>query len=231
MASEAGQRYRTTQGMVAGGLRQGILSGVLEGGRPLRQDEIAREFGVSRIPVREALRRLEGEGLVTFYPHRGATVSELSFEEATEIGEIRISLETLALRRALPNTTEEDLRRAEDVLDQADGEVTGAEYAQLNRRFHEVLYAPSRLHRLLAMLGPLHITFDRYIRVYYEVMKHRNLAQQEHRRILELCRGKDADAAAKELEQHIRNAIEDVLLYLEQEKGLKAKTSPDAAQI
>jgi DNA-binding GntR family transcriptional regulator len=111
LASEAGQRYRTTQAMVAGGLRQGILSGALGGGRPLRQDEIAREFGVSRIPVREALRQLEGEGLVTFYPHRGATVSELSYEEATEIGEIRASSETLALKRALPNMTEEDLRR------------------------------------------------------------------------------------------------------------------------
>jgi DNA-binding GntR family transcriptional regulator len=102
LASEAGQRYRTTQAMVAGGLRQGILSGALGGGRPLRQDEIAREFGVSRIPVREALRQLEGEGLVTFYPHRGATVSELPYEEATEIGEIRASSETLALKRALP---------------------------------------------------------------------------------------------------------------------------------
>jgi DNA-binding GntR family transcriptional regulator len=114
-------------------------------------------------------------------------------------------------------------------LDQADSDLTGAEYAQLNRRFHEVLYAPSKLHRLLAMLGPLHTTFDRYIRVYYEVMKHRSLAQQEHRRILELCRGRDADAAAKELEQHIRNAVEDVLLYLEQEKGLGAEAQPGGA--
>lgn len=215
--------------MVAGGLRQGIVNGALEGGRPLRQDEIAREFGVSRIPVREALRQLEGEGLVTFYPHRGATVSELYYEEAMEIGEIRASLETLALRRALPNMTEEDLQRAEEVLDLADSEVTGAEYAQLNRRFHEVLYAPSRRHRLLAMLGPLHTTFDRYIRVYFEVMKHRSVAQQEHRRILELCRRKDADAAVEALERHIRNAVEDVLLYLEQEKETEAEAPPGGA--
>lgn len=102
--------------MVVGGLRDAILSGVLAGGQPLRQDEIAEHFGVSRMPVREALRQLEGEGMVSFYPHRGAVVSELSYREVLDIIEIRISLETMALHKAFPLLGDDEFRRAEEVL-------------------------------------------------------------------------------------------------------------------
>src|SRR5437868_10445798 len=91
--TEAVRRRRTTPGMVADVLRDAIRSGDLKGGQPLRQDELAAQFGLSRIPVREALRRLEGEGLVTVNPHRGAVVSILSNEELHEICEIRVALE------------------------------------------------------------------------------------------------------------------------------------------
>ena len=116
LALKASNRHRTAQDMVAEGLRQGILNGVLESGQPLRQEQIAGDFGVSKSPVREALRQLAGEGLVTFSPHRGAVVSKISYEEAREITEIRISLESLALRLAVPNITEEDLEQVEEVF-------------------------------------------------------------------------------------------------------------------
>jgi DNA-binding transcriptional regulator YhcF (GntR family) len=90
------------QAMIAGELREGILSGVLKGGQPLRQTEIAERFRVSRILVREALRQLEGEGLISFYPHPGMVVSELSYEEAREISEIRVALETMTIRKVIP---------------------------------------------------------------------------------------------------------------------------------
>ncbi len=84
-------RHRTAQDMVAEGLRRGILSGALASGQPLRQEQIARDFEVSAVPVREALRQLAGEGLVTLSPNRGARVSKVSYEEAKEITEIRIA--------------------------------------------------------------------------------------------------------------------------------------------
>lgn len=218
LAREASRQYRTTHEMVTGALRKGILSGTLEGGRPLRQRDIAREFGVSRIPVREALRQLEGEGLVTFSPYRGATVSALSFEEVAEICKIKRALETLALREAVPRFTEEDLRQAEEILDQADVEERGAEYAELSRRFHSTLYAPAGLPRLMTVLQPLDVTFDRYVRIYLEIMHTKGPAQEEHRRILKFCAKGDADAAVRTLEDHITNTVERIQAYLEKER-------------
>jgi DNA-binding GntR family transcriptional regulator len=153
--------------------------------------EIAKEFGVSSIPVREALRRLEGEGLVTFNAYRGATVSELSYEEVSEICEIKLALEPLALRLAMPNYTEYDLPLAEEILDQADSAETGADYAELSRRFHSVLYAPAGRPRLLAILQPLDSTFDRYVRMYLEVMHTKAQAQEQHRKILEFLQAEN----------------------------------------
>ncbi|MDR7541769.1 MAG: GntR family transcriptional regulator, partial [Armatimonadota bacterium] len=93
--------------MVADVLREAILRGILLAGQQLRQDEIARELGVSHIPVREALRQLEAEGLVRLRPYRGFEVSELSPEEVEELYEIRIPLECQALRLAFPHLTDE----------------------------------------------------------------------------------------------------------------------------
>ncbi len=135
-------RHRTAQDMVAEALRRGILSGELRSGQPLRQEQIARDFEVSAVPVREALRQLAGEGLVPLSPNRGARVSEVSFEEAEGITEIRVALESLALRLSVPNMTEDDLRQAEEILDLWDAEDDPTTFAALNWRFHMALCEP-----------------------------------------------------------------------------------------
>jgi len=104
-------------------LREKILRGEYPEGAPLRQDTLAAELGVSRIPVREALRQLEAEGLVTFVPHFGAVVSSLSLSEIKELFELRALLETDLLRRAIPRIREEDLDRADEILDQYDAAI------------------------------------------------------------------------------------------------------------
>src|SRR5262245_28054724 len=109
---------QTIASMTITALRERILRGDYPEGEPLRQDAIADELGVSRIPVREALRQLEAEGLVTFSPHRGAVVSSLSLEEIDELFELRADIECDLLRRAIPRMTEEQLERATDVLDE-----------------------------------------------------------------------------------------------------------------
>src|SRR5690348_2420010 len=108
---------QTIASMTITALRERILRGDYPDGEPLRQDAIADELGVSRIPVREALRQLEAEGLVTFSPHRGAVVSTLSLEEIEELFELRADVECDLLRRAIPNIGAEHLARAGDVLD------------------------------------------------------------------------------------------------------------------
>ncbi|MGH7460513.1 MAG: GntR family transcriptional regulator, partial [Longimicrobiales bacterium] len=106
--------------LTAEALREKILHGDYAEGAPLRQDALAAELGVSRIPVREALRQLEVEGLVTFSPHVGAIVSTLSLDEISELFELRAVLETELLKRALPKLTPEILDRADAVLDAYD---------------------------------------------------------------------------------------------------------------
>src|SRR5437868_3185775 len=98
-------------------LRERILRGHYPEGEPLRQDALASELGVSRIPVREALRQLEAEGLVTFAPHRGAVVSSLSIDEITELFELRAEVEGELLRRAIPKMTAADHAQVSDILD------------------------------------------------------------------------------------------------------------------
>ncbi|QBD82525.1 GntR family transcriptional regulator [Ktedonosporobacter rubrisoli] len=217
LVATARQHYRTTPAMVADVLREAILSGALKGGQSLRQDEIAAKFGLSRIPVREALRQLEGEGLVTFYPHRGAVVSELSLEELQEICEIRVALETLAIRLAIPRLNEEVLQRAEEILDSldAEGDVL-RHWSEVNWRFHSTLYTVAQRPRLLSMIKLLHTQIDRYLRIHVSLLNYRTKGEQEHRQILEACRQRDAERATSLLEQHIKTVEEMLATYLQQ---------------
>jgi len=149
LAAQAMRTHRTTPSLVAEVLREAILRGVLKGGQPLPQDELAARFGLSRIPIREALRQLEGEGLVTVYPHRGAVVSELSGEELQEMCEIRIALETAAVRLAIPHLDGETLSRAEAILTATDRETdVVAHWSKNNWTFHSTLYMPAHRPRL-----------------------------------------------------------------------------------
>lgn len=205
IVAEATDRYRTTQDMVAGGLRGAILGGALVGGEPLRQEELAERFGVSRIPVREALRQLEGEGLVAFYPHRGAVVTSLSPLEVEEITEIRVALEPLALRRAIPLMRDEDLERAREILDRIDlEEDLRATWGELNWRFHETLFAPAGRPRLSALIRSQHTACERYIRFHLSLADY-DKPQREHRELLELCRRGEASSAEALITRHIQD--------------------------
>lgn len=221
--------HRNAHTMVADGLRELIFRGLLTGGQPLKQEVIAAQFGVSRVPVREALRQLEGEGLITFYPHRGASVSELSYDEARELNEIRVALETTAIRMATPNLAEDDLRLAEEAIEAADQEEAdiAGQWAGLNWKFHMALYAPARRPRLLAMIETLHTNFSRYLCVHFSVTDYKHKAQQEHRELLAICRRKDVDAAEESLKQHISTVTEMLLPYLAGERHLKLPSSTD----
>lgn len=215
LVNNARQRYRTNSVMVTDVLREAILSGALKGGQTLRQDELAAKFDLSRIPIREALRQLEGEGLVTFYPHRGAVVSSLSHEEIQELCEIRIALETLALRLAMPHLNEEVLKQAEDILDSFDPVGgTAGQLSEVNWKFHSTLFAPANRSRLLSMIQLLHTQIDRYLRMHLTLMQYMERGEHEHRLILEACRQQDTEQAVAVLERHIRAVAELLATYL-----------------
>lgn len=216
--TELVRQRRTTPALVADVLRDAIMRGVLKGGQPLRQDELAARFGLSRIPVREALRQLEGEGLVTVKPHRGAVVSTLSSDELQEVCEIRIALETMAVRLAMPHLDQQTLAHAEQVLVATDREADVLEHwSKNNWRFHSTLYLPARRPRLLAMIKNLHDTIDRYLRLHVSMLNYKVKGQEEHWQLLEACRRRDTALAVSLLEQHIRTVAVLLAAYLSEE--------------
>lgn len=146
---------RTITDQVTEDLRTRILTGDFPAGHQLRQDAIAGEYNVSRIPVREALQRLDAEGLVSFQPHKGAVVSQLSLDEIEELFEVRKLLECDLLRHAVPRLTPADLKSVEDILmvyDEAFRAGDVSKWGELNREFHDRLYRASNRPKTLEIV-------------------------------------------------------------------------------
>ncbi len=200
--------------IIASALRADIWQGKLKSGQPLRQDEIAAQYGISKIPVREALFQLKAEGLVTFFPNRGAVVSELSPAEADEIYAMRSALEVVALRRAIPHLTISDLTRADEILAALDQEKNIARWSILNWEFHATLYYPANMPRLMEWVKTLHFNVSRYLIIYLAGMEYQARSQVEHRQVLEACRQGDVDVAADILQRHIQSACKHLMTFL-----------------
>jgi DNA-binding GntR family transcriptional regulator len=212
---------QTLTGMTAEAIRERILRGLYPEGEPLRQDAIADELGVSRIPVREALRQLEAEGLVTFNPHRGAVVSTLSLREIEELFELRALIELDLFRRAIPRLGAEDLRRAKEILDAYEtalqkGDV--AAWGEMNWQFHSTLFAPADRPFALGVAQKLHQQCDRYLRMQLALTHGQRRANEEHRAILAAVRKRDTRRASELLREHILGAGRALYQFLEKER-------------
>lgn len=195
-------------------LRANIVSGALPAGAPLKQEELSGRFGVSMGSLREALRTLHADGLVTMLPNRGAQVSELSAAEAGEIFDIRTMLELGALDLSLLNLTEKDLGAAEKILNRMDAAKDAAKWADLNLRFHETLYRAAERPRLLGLIANLHDNVGRYMRLYLDTLHFQSASQEEHRALLTAIREKRPDAAREILRGHMGHARDQLVHYL-----------------
>ena len=185
-----GLAHKTIASAALDELRRRILDGHYEAGMPLRQDALAEEFGVSRIPVREALFQLEAEGLVRILPHRGAVVSELSAEEVQDIFELRASLEPRLLRLSAPLLQPDDLADLHAQLQEYGVELAAGHvgrWGELNTAFHLRLYARSGRPRSLALASNLLRDSDRHTRLQLTYTDGRARAQEEHAELLRLC--------------------------------------------
>jgi DNA-binding GntR family transcriptional regulator len=201
VASLRGERTSTPE-VIADVIRTLILRVHLDGGQPLRQDTIAKWFGVSHIPVREALRQLTAEGLVQLHDKRGATVAPLLPDEAEEILEIRLTLEIKAVSLAMPRWTETTFDELEAFLEEAETSASIDRWSELNRSFHETLYRPCARPRLLNMIAGLNANVERYIRLLVSRSDYRLQAQREHRAILASARVRNPAALAALVEHH-----------------------------
>lgn len=200
------ERSKNTAELVADALRSAILRGKLKTGQALRQDEIAAEFKVSKIPVREALVQLQAEGLVKFTPNRGAVVSSLTFAQVEEIYTMRLALEPIALRRAIPNMRTVDFVQMDHILNRIDCESDLSNWAELNWEFHEALYTPAHMPLLLQTTRELHHNVVRFM-IYYISEAQRNKSQSQHREILAQCQAGDIECACALLCQHLTDPV------------------------
>lgn len=197
-------------------LRKQILIGEIHAGEPLRQELLAQQFGVSISALREALKILEGEKLVRFLPNHGAEVIRLTAEEALEIYEIRMMLETGILALSIPKLKEEDFLRAEKILEEEASCHDPARYNEINSLFHEYLYEPAGNLRLLDMIHLLHNNVARYLVFYLDKMDFKDFSHSEHTALLAACRERDVRKAKQVLKKHMNKACKLLVEYLKQ---------------
>jgi DNA-binding GntR family transcriptional regulator len=204
-------RPPTTQEAVLAELRRLIASGEMRPGQQIVQDALAADLGVSRVPVREALKVLEAEGLVTYQPHHGYLVAELSLSDLLEVYRIRELLEAEAVRAALPLMTGADVERLEEAerdIRQAAASTAVFAMAQANRRFHFALIAACGMPRLVRIIEVLWDTTDVYRSVYFTEQVNRDRVNGEHRELVEAVRAGRADLTLEVLDAHRRHAID-----------------------
>jgi DNA-binding GntR family transcriptional regulator len=209
----AGPRYRTATEYVEAALKAAILSGKLVGGTPLRQEELAEVFGVSRMPVREALRQLETQALLDFVPHKGAVVTEISAQDAADSFAIRRALEPAALRLSIPELDEDDFARARGLIADMDSEGDLGRMGELNRRFHMSLYARAGRPKLLALVEQQLAAGDRYVRFVLAAKGREHMSQETHRGMLAAAAARDVESALAILDEHLSAAADKIAKF------------------
>jgi DNA-binding GntR family transcriptional regulator len=216
MAMRAPRPAETRFEGIVDAVREAILTGRYRPGERLVQDELAEGLGISRIPLREALRRLEGEGLVIISPNRGAIVRPLAPKDVVDLYDVRLALESLALRRAAERYS--DLRDATARLRaEADTAIAGGSLTtlfHLDRDFHAGVAAASHNPHLMATLGGLWSQIMRVMHAYLKMTTYPPAVWDDHAAIVEALAHGDGDGAVARLERHLIFSRDAILEHL-----------------
>lgn len=210
-------KHRTLAAAIVDRLRESILDGSYAAGSQLRQDSLAETYGVSRIPVREALFQLEAEGLVRMVPHKGAVVAELSFAEVNDVFDLRAMLEPRLLMQSAPLFDADDFRALDDLHVRFVAAIVNKDVTQwglLNADFHLRLYAKATLPRTHAIVASLLQISDRYTRMQLSTTEYMGRAEREHGEMIALCRAGKIERAGALLASHIETVRADLLRVL-----------------
>ena len=197
---------QVTADLIAADLRRDIQRGVFPPGAPLRQEDIAQRFSVSRIPVREALRALERDGLVEVLPNRGAYVIELTSPQIDEITHLRVLLEVDLIERAVTRASEQNLRSIHVAAAAASAASRTPEWSTADDHFHRALYEPASRPRQLEMAMSLRRSLERYWAIYGELPTKRREWLRDHAQLVRACVKRDAILARRTLRGHITRA-------------------------
>lgn len=205
-------QVRTLADRVYEAVRDRIMSGEMAAGEPIRQDSIAGELGISKIPLREALARLEEYGLVSSSANRGFVVSALSAGEAEEVFALRLKLEPDAMVRASRHASDADHEAARSALGVLDAKVRTSSLDQgiYNRIFHMALIQPAAGRITVTLIERLNVIADRYVRLHLRPEGRNSRANAEHREILDCWINRDLRRLEQLAKLHIRDTLNDL---------------------
>ncbi|WP_204114987.1 GntR family transcriptional regulator [Shimia biformata] len=200
--------------IIANDLRERILSGEMAEGEAIRQEALAEEYDVSRMPVREALKRLNAEGLIQWANNRGGSVTKHSLDEIGEIFDLRILIEVDLFRRAIPLMTPAHFAECDAILEQMEESYDRDDVARwgiLNHEYHSALYSSVGRSLTKELLDRINVQSERYVRMHLSVMKQREPAKQEHRQLLDCARAGQTEEACALLSAHIERTKDQLL--------------------
>lgn len=206
---------KTTTDYLASALRTAIYDGQFADGEELNQVELANYFNVSRVPIREALRQLQAEGLVRIVAHRRTVVAGLTLAEILELIEMRAVLESYLVRKSAPHIDNATMSRLRHLCDEMDRIADyGANWVLKNWEFHRTLYGADKSQTMIDVVERIHLKVERYARQAGTGRRLREAAA-EHRQILHHIEEKDYPAASAQMERHVLNTGEEIRRYLE----------------
>ena len=189
-------------------LRQAILRGELKPGERLLEIQLANKLGVSRTPIREAIRKLELEGLVLMIPRRGAEVAEITEKSLRDVLEVRGALEELAVDLACDRITNEDIQNLKEAAKEFEAALQGGdvtEYAEADVKFHDIIYHATDNQRLIQLLYNLREQMYRYRVEYLKRKEMHSILLEEHEHIIECIEKRDKQAAKLAISTHVEN--------------------------
>lgn len=198
---------RLLSARIADEIRSAVLSGEMRPGARIRQDYLARKFGASRIPVREALRQLQNEGLVVLVPNSGAWIADVNSEESIEVYKIREVVEPLAIFESVPNLTNSDVARLDDTVRELESVTTVEAYIQLDREFHLRTYSKAKMPLLQSMIERFWNTTQHFRRTLVKESLAKDgfpFSDPHHLLLMEAIRERDAEGARSLIHLHIR---------------------------
>ena len=213
--------YLPLRDVVFNTLRQAILRGELKPGERLMEIALANRLGVSRTPVREAIRMLELEGLVIMIPRRGAQVAQITEQDLNDVLEVRLGLEELAVRFACERITDEEIKALGLAVKEFEKKMSNNELsaqAEADVKFHEIIYGATHNRRLIQIINNIREQMYRYRIEYLKDVESRKTLVKEHYEICDALKRRDAESAVEKMCIHIRNQQEAILRSLEHEQ-------------
>ena len=206
--------YLPLRDVVFNTLREAILKGELKPGERLMELQLAAKLGVSRTPIREAIRKLELEGLVLMIPRKGAEVAEITIKDLEDVLEVRAALEELAVCDACENITEEQILALKEAADNFQAALESDDLvkcAETDMAFHEIIYSATNNKRLLQILNNLREQMYRYRMEYVKDIRQRSNLVEEHRELLDAISSRDSIKAKELMKTHLLNQQQEVI--------------------